>query len=204
MKHTSLVTACAAAFVVVASPARAQVADSAFITQVEAAGNMAIIQQVESQGNNYATIDQIQNGYYGYGVGNRAQVQQTGVGDSQVRVSQSGQGNDYTVTQSYGRNLAAFVDTQASSDGGAGGDYNTVLIQQSGVDSTAFVDNGFGSNNNHADVTQQGFGGQNQASIVQYGTSGSQASVYQAGGNLTGVIIQSGGGANMATIRQGY
>lgn len=202
MKHTSFVAACAVA--VAASPAWAQVADSAFITQIEATGNMAVIQQVESQGNNYATIDQIQSGYYGYGGGNRAQVQQTGVGDSQVRVNQSGQGNDYTVTQSYGRNLAAFVDTQAYWDGGAGGAYNTVLIQQSGVDSTAFVDNAFGSNNNRAEVMQQGFGGQNQASIAQYGTSGNQASVYQAGGNLTGVIIQSGGGANMAAIRQGY
>lgn len=204
MKHMSLVAACTAVFAVAAAPAWAQVADSAFITQIEAAGNMAAIQQVESQGNNYATIDQIQNGYYGYGGSNRAQVQQQGVGDSQARISQSGQGNDYTVMQSYGRNLAAFVNTQTYWDGGTGGEYNTIMIQQTGVDSTAFVDNGYGSNNNRADVWQQGFGGQNQASITQYGTSGSQASVYQAGGNLTGVIIQSGGGANMATIRQGY
>jgi hypothetical protein len=198
MKPVTSIAACAAALAFAACPAGAQNFDTAFITQVEAVGNTAVIEQVASQGGNYATIDQIPGPYYGSG--NTARVLQLGVGDSQVRLNQSGQMNDYTVRQVDGRNLTAFVDTGSYWDGALGGEFNTVLIEQSGFNSSARVDNGFGSHHNRAEVMQQGF--QNQANIAQYSTGGSLASVYQAGSNLTGVITQSGGYGNSATIRQ--
>jgi hypothetical protein len=203
MKQVSI-AACAAAlaFAFTAVPAGAQALDSAFITQVEAVGSTAVIEQIASQGGNHAAIEQVQGAYYGYGGGNAARVLQLGVGDSQVRLTQSGQMNDYTVRQFDGRNLTAFVGTRAYWDGGPGGEFNTVLIEQAGFDSSVWVDNGLGGSQNRAEVMQRGY--QNQADIVQHNTSGSMASIYQAGSNLTGVITQAGGYGNSATIRQGY
>lgn len=203
LSRISALSACAAVLAA-AAPASAQTFDTAFINQVESVGNVATIEQIATQGGNHVTIDQM-SGFY-EGGGNVATVLQQGVGDSTIRMNQSGQMNDYTVRQTDGRNLLAFVGTRAYWDGalGGGGGGNTVMIEQSGLDSMAWVDHGFGASHNRVEVVQRGWGGQNQADVAQYNTSGSQASIFQAGGNLSAVITQSGGYGNNATIRQGY
>jgi len=173
--------------VLAASSAWAQSADTAIITQIESVGSTAVIEQLATQG------------------GNIAQVTQERVDGSLVRLNQSGQMNDVTVRQYEGQNLIAFVGTRTSWDGAPGGDSNTVLIEQSGIDSAAFVDSDRGSAYNRVEVFQRGWGGgQNQVEISHYNSSGNLASVYQNGSNLTGVITQAGGGHNAATIRQGF
>jgi hypothetical protein len=200
MKQVSIAAACAAAFAFAASPAGAQALDSAFITQVESAGNTAVIEQLASQGGNHATIDQVPGAYYYGGGGNAARVLQLGVGDSQVRLNQSGQMNDYTVRQVDGRNLTAQVGTRGFWDGAPSGGFNTVLIEQSGFDSSAWVDNGSGGSQNRAEVMQRGV--QNQADIVQRNGSGNVARVLQEGvGNSSAWIYQSGQ-MNDYTIQQ--
>jgi hypothetical protein len=199
MKHVSSFAAGAIALAFAAAPAWAQ--DSAFITQYESAGNTAVIEQVASFGNNYATIDQMSPAYYGSG--NLARLLQQGVGNSTASIYQSGQMNDHTILQHDGQGLRATINAGGMGYYEPGGEFNTVLIDQSGFDSGAWVNVSGHSSYNRAEIVQ-GWGGQNQASISQYYTNNNLASIYQAGSNLTGVINQAGGGGNVATIRQGY
>jgi hypothetical protein len=199
MKHLSSFAACAIALAFAAAPAWAQ--DSAFITQVESAGNTAVIEQIASSGNNYATIEQTPSWYNGGG--NTARLLQQGVGNSTAWIQQSGQMNDYTIQQRDGWGLQANINSGTMGYNEPGGEYNTVLIDQSGFDSGAWVNQaGYGSYN-RAEIVQGG-GGQNQANIWQSYTSNSVASIFQAGSNLQAGIQQGGGGGNVATIRQGY
>jgi hypothetical protein len=195
MKHVSTLAACAIGLAFAASPAWAQ--DMATIYQEAGSGNTASIEQIGSLGGNTAVVQQ---GAGWGGGGNSTQVLQQGVEGSRVEVHQGGSMNQYTVTQLDGRNLEATVNMNAAWWGDSGGHSNFVLIEQSGFDSRATVEQG-DSMNSQAEIRQMGWGGQNVADIVSYGEN-NRASIQQAGGNQLASIQQMGGFGNVATIRQ--
>lgn len=200
MKHLSSFVACAIAFAfAIAVPAGAQ--DSAFIQQVESSASTATIEQMASLGNNYATIDQVP-GAYGGGNGNEARVWQNNVGDADARIYQSGDMNSYSIWQSNGQGLRAGINVFSADMGDSGGQSNNVRIDQSGIDSGAWVDVAGYSSFNQAEIMQSG--AYNQAGIHQLYSSGNNASISQAGYGQQAAIDQRGGGSNVAIIRQGY
>jgi hypothetical protein len=213
MKQFSSILACALAF----AAASASAQDSAKIAQ-GGVGNSAMIEQVATAGNNSASVNQGDN-WYGNGSGNSAQLMQYAVGNSQIEVYQSGYNNQHTVYQSDGYNLQARVNVNSSYYGGGFGEGNSVMIQQSGSDAMASVEQG-SSAYSRAEIWQQGWGGQSMADVVQSGygnmasvqqMGGGQASIYQSGSNQNASIMQRSdnygygyGYGNSATIRQGF
>lgn len=208
MKHVSLIAACALA--AAAGPVAAN--DSAKIAQGGVA-NTALIEQVVSAGNNSATVTQGEGWYSGSG--NYAQLVQQGVGNSQIEVFQSGYANEHLVWQHDGYNLNARVNIDSAYYGGGFGEGNTVMIEQSGTDAHAWVEQG-NSTYSRAEIWQQGWGGQKFADIFQSGSGNmasvqqmgsGQATILQSGSNLNATITQrsdSYGYGNSAMIRQGY
>lgn len=209
MKHVSLIAACALA----AAAGSASASDSAKITQGGVA-NTALIEQVSTAGNNSATVVQGEGWYSGSG--NMAQLVQQGVGNSQIEVYQSGYANQHMVWQSDGYNLNARINVNSAYYGGDFGEGNTVMIDQSGSDAHAWVEQG-NSSYSRAEIWQQGWGGQKFADIFQSGSGNmasvqqmgsGQATILQAGSNLSASIVQRsdsyGGYGNSAMIRQGY
>lgn len=187
--------ACAAALAFAALPAWA--GDGATITQFYGSANVVAVEQIATGGNNAVQVFQNEYGYEGNG--NLVQVTQLGVDASRADIHQSGNGNQYTIRQTGGANLQVSVNADYWL-GDTNGDYNTILVDQSGFDSSVRVNQLFGSNN-HIDILQQG--GANVAEVVQAG-DGHQASIWQSGTNLQALIEQRGGYGNVATIRQGY
>jgi hypothetical protein len=193
MKHVSSIVACALALAAASSSAQ----DSAKIAQGGGA-NTALIEQVSTAGNNMASVNQGE-GWYGWnGTGNNAQLMQRGVGNSQIEVYQSGYNNQHMVYQSDGVNLQARINVNSSFYGNGMSEGNSVMIDQSGSGAVASVEQG-GSSYSHADIRQQGWGGQSMADITQSGSGnmasveqmgGGQASIYQSGSNLNASIMQ--------------
>jgi len=214
MKQAPSILACALAF----AAASASAQDSAKIAQ-GGVGNSAMIEQVSTAGNNTASVNQGDNWYGGGGTGNSAQLMQYGVSNSQIEVNQSGNNNQHSVYQNDGYNLQARVNVNGAYYGGGFGEGNSVMIQQSGSDAMASVEQG-GSSYSRAEIWQQGWGGQSMADVVQSGygnlasvqqMGGGQASVYQSGSNQNASIMQRSdnygygyGYGNSATIRQGF
>jgi hypothetical protein len=199
MKHAFSLLACAIGFAALSSPVWAD--DRAVITQLAGNGNQASIDQINSQGGNFADLYQGEGWYMGSG--NSAQLMQQGVADSRISLHQDGNMNQFTVQQFDGRNLEARVNVDASMNGDLGGEGNMITILQSGMDSLAVVEQG-SSFYNVAEIRQDGWGGGNMAEIIQSGNS-NRASIYQSGSNLSASIRQSmGASGNTATIRQGF
>jgi hypothetical protein len=213
MKHVSSIVACALALAAASSSAQ----DSAKIAQGGLA-NSAMIEQVSTAGNNTASVNQGE-GWYGGGGGNSAQLMQRGVGNSQIEVYQSGYNNQHMVYQSDGFNLQARINVNSSFYGDGRSEGNSVMIEQSGYDAVAQVEQG-GSSYSRADIRQHSWGGPSMADITQSGygnmasvqqMGGGQASIYQSGSNLNASIMQRSdhygygyGNGNNATIRQGF
>lgn len=208
MKRVSSVLAyaiSAVSFAALATPALAQ--DSAKIEQF-GEGSQATIEQISTSGNNSAALYQGMGWYSGYG--NQAYLMQRNVDGSQVEVFQSGSGNFYQVSQYDGSNLSARINVESSWYGEyGGGNDNQVLIEQSGYDSLASVEQ-TDSAYSRAEIWQNGMGwgggGGNRADILQRGTN-NQASIQQFGSNFSASIVQYGHGngyGNSATIRQSH
>lgn len=204
MKPVSSMFACAVILACAASPVLAQ--DSAQIAQF-GEGHHALIEQVSTAGNNSATIYQGTGWYSGYG--NQASVMQRNVDSSQVEVHQAGGGNNVMVAQYDGWNLTAHVNVESGWRGELGGYDNSVMIEQTGFDSFASVDQG-SSAYSRAEIRQSGMGwgdgSGNRAEILQSGAN-NQASIQQSGSNFNAMIVQGNPGygnsyGNSAFIRQ--
>ena len=192
----------AVSFAGLATPVLAQ--DSARIEQ-HGEGFQATIEQISTAGNNHAAVYQGSGWYTGYG--NQASVMQRNVSGSQVEMFQSGSGNNYRVAQYDGWNLSARVNVESSWNGESGGNDNQIMIEQSGYDSLASVEQK-NSAYSRAEIWQNGMGwnggGGNRAEIIQLGIN-NQASIQQSGSNFSASIVQQsqGGYGNTAMIRQG-
>lgn len=178
--------------------------DIAQIGQVGGANN-AVIEQIASGGNNFATVRQGDGAREA--TANNAQLVQVAVDNSFIDVFQWGFNNQYNVFQHDGADLQANINTNAASYGNGFSESNSVTIDQSGYGARAWVEQG--GMLNRADIVQQSWGG-NSADILQAGTA-NQAAIFQSGGNLSATIMQSSGAfdpgfgsVNTATIRQGH
>lgn len=196
MKQQSF-AACAAVLALAALPAWA--GDVVAITQFTGSANTAVVEQVASGGNNQVQIYQ-GSSWGDTQDGSRVQVVQQGVDFARANVYQAGSGNDYIIRQSDGVNLQVDINVDSYWETNSNGQYNTILVDQSGFDSSIRIDQAWGMHN-RAEVLQQG--GQNVANIVQIG-DGHLATISQSGTNLQALIEQRGGYNNVATIRQGY
>ena len=209
MKQASSVVACVLGLACTAAPAWA--GDVAQIGQGGASNN-AVIEQIATAGNNFATVRQ--GDPWQGGSGNNAMLMQHAVDNSMIDVYQSGYNSQYHVYQHDGSNLQANVNVNSAYYGDTM-EGNTVMIDQSGYGARAWVEQG-GSMYSRAEIVQRGWGGENFADVMQSG-SGNQAmiyqegsnqgSIYQAGSNLNATIVQISNGygyGNSATIRQGY
>lgn len=201
MKHvSSILTSLGLAFA--AAPTLA--GDIAQIGQVGGSNN-AVIEQVTSGANNFATVRQGDGAREA--TANNAQLVQIAVDNSVIDVFQWGFNNQYNVFQHDGADLKVNINTDSALHGNGFSESNSATIDQSGYGARAWVEQG--GVLNRADIVQQSWGG-NSADILQAGTA-NQASIFQAGSNLSATIMQSSGAfdsgfgsVNTATIRQSH
>lgn len=186
-----------------AAPALA--GDIAQIGQFGGANN-AVIEQVVSNGNNFATVRQGDSAREA--TANNAQLVQQGVDNSSIDVFQWGFNNNYNVYQHDGADLHANINTHSAAHGNGFSESNSATIEQTGYGARAWVEQG--GMLNRAEIVQQSWGGANSAEILQAGMA-NQGAIFQSGSNLSASIMQSSGAfdpgfgsVNTATIRQGY
>lgn len=205
MKSMSSLLACAIGLAIVAAPALSQqtdpwlTQDGAFINQLSGTENIATIEQVASQGGNIVEIYQGEHDTGGNG--NAARVFQQNVGQSIAYLHQGGYQNESTIMQHDGAHLEARVNVDSGWNGDSDGQANIALVDQSGFDSLARIEQGH-SSFSQAEIRQAG--SSNGAEILQFGNS-NHAAIAQSGSFLSAAIRQEPGSyGNTATIRQGY
>jgi trimeric autotransporter adhesin len=130
-------------------------------------------------------VNNVQN----WGNSNVTTTYQDNVNVGRISVGQNGNSNSAYINQHSGSNLTAKVNPD---EYGQHGSNNSVVMDQTGLDALAVVEQGPGSYN-QATIVQVGLGGMNSADITQ-GGSYSVAYVSQVGSNFTANVVQ-----NLAT-----